>query len=103
MYKRYMCVCVCTHAKSLQLCLTLCDPMDYIHSGSFVHGILLAKILDWVAMPSSREFFPPRDQTHICYIYCIGRWVLYHRHHLRSPMYIYRYIHIIKEYIGFPS
>ena len=37
-----------------QLCLTLCDPMD--SSGSSVHGILLqARMLEWVAMPSSRE------------------------------------------------
>ena len=42
--------CVC--AKSLQLCLTLCDPMDQSPSGSSVHGILQARILEWVAMPS---------------------------------------------------
>ena len=41
------CVCVC--AKSLQLCLTFCDRMDYSMPGSFVHGILQAKILEWVA------------------------------------------------------
>ena len=41
------------HAKSLQLCLALCDPMDYSLSGFSVHGILQAKILEWVAMPSS--------------------------------------------------
>ena len=42
-------VCVC--AKSLQ---TLCSPMDYSPSGSSVHGILQARILEWVALPSSR-------------------------------------------------
>ena len=41
-----MCVC----AKSLQLCPTLCDPMDYSPPGSSVHGILQARILEWVAM-----------------------------------------------------
>ena len=41
-------------AKSLQSCLTLCDPMDYRPPGSSVHGILQARILEWAAMPSSR-------------------------------------------------
>ena len=42
------------HAKSLQLCLTLCSPMDHSQLGSSVHWILQAGILEWVAMPSSR-------------------------------------------------
>ena len=33
-------------------CLTLCDPMDCSPPGSFVHGILQAGILEWVAIPS---------------------------------------------------
>ena len=44
---------VISDVKSLQLCLTLCDPMDYRLPDSFVHGILQARILKWVAMPSS--------------------------------------------------
>ena len=36
-------------AKSLQICLTLCDPMDYSPPGCSVHGILQARILEWVA------------------------------------------------------
>ena len=44
----------CVLAKSLQLCPTLCDPMDYSLPGSSVHGILQTRILEWVAMPSSR-------------------------------------------------
>ena len=39
------------HAKLLQLCLTLCNPIDYRPPGSSVHGILHARILEWVAMP----------------------------------------------------
>ena len=35
-----VCVCVCVCAKSLQSCLTLCDPMDCSPPGSSVHGIL---------------------------------------------------------------
>ena len=42
-----MCVCVLV-TKS---CLTLCNPVDYRPSGSSVHGILQARILEWVAMP----------------------------------------------------
>ena len=41
-------------AKSLQSCLTLCDLVDYSLPGFSVHGILQARILEWVAMPSSR-------------------------------------------------
>ena len=48
----------CVHAKLPQLCPTLCDPMDYSSPGSSVHvilqAILQARILEWVAMPSSR-------------------------------------------------
>ena len=48
------CVCMCT--KSLQSCPTLCDPVDSSPPGSSSHGILQARILEWVAMPLSREF-----------------------------------------------
>ena len=52
-------------AKSLHLHPTLCDPVDYSPPGFPVHGILQARILEWVAMPSSRGSSQPRDQTHI--------------------------------------
>ena len=42
-------------AKSLQLCPTLCDPTDCSQPGSPAHGILQVRILEWVAMPSSRD------------------------------------------------
>ena len=48
-----------------QLCLTLCDPTDCSPPGSSVHGILLARILEWVAMPSSRGSSRPRDWTRV--------------------------------------
>ena len=47
------------HAKSLQSCPTLCDPMDRSLPGSSVHGILQARILEWVAMPFSRGSSDP--------------------------------------------
>ena len=50
-------------AKSLQSCPTLFDSMDYSPPGSSVYGILQARILKWVAMPSSRGSSQPRDQT----------------------------------------
>ena len=52
---------VCMSAKSLQSYLTLCDPMDFSLLGSSVHGLLQARILEWVAMPSSKRSSPPRD------------------------------------------
>ena len=66
------------HAKSLQLCLTLCNPMDCSLPGYSVHGILQARILEWVAIPFTRGFSQPRDRAHISYVFCIGRRVLYH-------------------------
>ena len=40
---------LCVHAKSLQLCPILCEPMDYSPPDSFVYGILQARILEWLA------------------------------------------------------
>ena len=67
----------CTCGQLLQLCLTLCDPMDCGPPGSSVHGILQARILKRVAMPSSGGSSPPRHQTHVSYVSCISRGVLY--------------------------
>ena len=57
---------VCTQVgvrkvKATQLCQTLCDPLSYSPPGSSVHGILQARILEWVAIPFSRGSFQPRD------------------------------------------
>ena len=49
--------------------------MDFSPPGSSIHGILLARILEWAAISCSKGFSPPRDQTHVS---CIGWWVLYH-------------------------
>ena len=66
------------HAKSLQSYLTLCNPMECRWPGSSVHGILQTRILEWVAMPSSRGSSPARDWTHLSYVSCIYKQVLYH-------------------------
>ena len=64
-------------SEAAQSCLTLGNSMDCSPPGSSVHGILQARILEWVVMPSSRGSSWPRDQTRTSYISCIGRWVLY--------------------------
>ena len=61
----YTCVCMLV----TQLCLTLWDPVDCSPPGSSVHWILQARILEWVAMPSSRGSSQPRDQT---WVSCIA-------------------------------
>ena len=49
-----MCVCVCVCVCVIQLCLTLCDPMDYSPPACSVYGTLQARILEWVAFPFTR-------------------------------------------------
>ena len=64
----YVCVCVCvcvcvhahTHAQSLSL-VQFFGPKNCSPPGSSVHGILQAKMLEWVAMPSSRGSSQPRN------------------------------------------
>ena len=53
----------CMKVKDSQSCLTLCNPTDYT-----VHGILQARILEWVAFPYSRGSSQPRDQTQVSHI-----------------------------------
>ena len=65
-----------------QSCLILCDPMDCSPPGFSVHGILQARGLEWVALPSSRGSSPLRDQTQVA---CFGRQILYHLSHQGSP------------------
>ena len=57
-------VCVCESLSHV----CLCDPVDCSLSVSSVHGILQARILEWVAISSSRGSSPPRDRTWISYI-----------------------------------
>ena len=48
------------HSIYTQLCLTLCNPIDYT-----VHGIHQARILEWIAFPFSRGSSQPRDGTQV--------------------------------------
>ena len=61
-----------------QSCPTLCRPKDCSLPGSFVDEISQARIVEWVAISSTRGSSWPRDQTLISCISCIGRWILYH-------------------------
>ena len=54
--------------KVTQLCLTLCDPLNYSLPGSSVHGILQARVLDCIAISFSRGSSQPRDQTQVSHI-----------------------------------
>ena len=48
-----------------QSCPTLCDPMDYSLPGFSIHGILQARILEWVTISFSRGSSQPRDRTRV--------------------------------------
>ena len=56
-----------------QSCPTLCNPMGYSPPGSSVHAILQARILEWVAMSSSKGPSQPRDQTSVPCVFYIAR------------------------------
>ena len=63
--------------KSLELCLTLCDPMDCSSLGFPVHGILQARTLEWVACAPPGDL-PSSGMEPISHVSCVGRQVLYH-------------------------
>ena len=79
---------VCMHAKSLQSCLTLCDPMDCSPPGSSVHGILKARILEWVAIPFSRG---------VPYIYIWFWYLLTHTRCTLPKLFIYKASKLIEN------
>ena len=50
---------------------TLWDPVNYSLPGSSVHGVFQARVLEWIAISSSKGSSPPRDLT---WVSCLGRW-----------------------------
>ena len=65
-----VCVCVCVWQPCVCMlshfsCVWLCRPMDCSQPGSSIHGIILARILKWVAMPFSKVSAQSKDQTHV--------------------------------------
>ena len=69
-----------------QLCPTLCDSMDYSPPGSSIHGILQARILQWVAISFSRGSSWPRDWTRVSCIAgrCFTIWATRKAHRLAN-------------------
>ena len=65
-----------SESEVVQSCPTLCNPMDCSPAGSSVHGILQARILEWVAISFSRGSSQPRDRTRISCIEgrCFNLW-----------------------------
>ena len=63
---------VCVHARLLHSCPTLCDPMGCSPPFSSVCGILQARILEWVAISSSRGSSEPWDRTCVSCVSCIA-------------------------------
>ena len=66
-YNNYAMLCLVT-----QLCLTLCDPMDYSPPCSSVHGILQARTPERIAILFSKGSSWPRDQTRMSWVSCIA-------------------------------
>ena len=60
-------------------CPTCCNLMDYSPPGSSVHGIFQARIVEGVAISSSKGSSKPRDQISVSRVSCSGRRILYHR------------------------
>ena len=76
-------ICICNYIFAVAFVqplshISLFDPIDCSLSGSSVHGIFQARILEWVAISSSRGSSPPRDRIRISCISCTGRQVLCH-------------------------
>ena len=70
-YLAWLCAQLLSHVRHF------CDPMDCSLPGSSVHGILQAKILEWVAISFSRGSSQPRDQTHVSCVSGIGWQILF--------------------------
>ena len=83
-FLHYIFIYMKVKVKVAQSCLTLCNPMEYT-----VHGILQARILEWVALPFSRGSSQPRDQTQVSHIsgVFLTSWAIREDH-----TYIYVYV-----------
>ena len=75
--------CDCCYCLGSKSCPTLCDPMNCSPPGSSVHGILQARILEWVAISFSRGSSQPRDWTHVS---CTGRQISLLLNHQGNPL-----------------
>ena len=73
-----VCVCVCTHALSLSHVRIFATPLTVAHKALLSRGTFQARILEWIAISLSRGSSQPRDWTHVSFIFCTGRQILYH-------------------------
>ena len=108
-FSHYMYICV---QKS---CSNFCDPMDCSPPGSSVHGILQARILEWVAMPSSRESSCPGIEPTSLLSPVLAGGFFTTKCHLESPCvcvcvcinmcYVYKYFYISVKHVeeNYPS
>ena len=88
-------LCQCTLKMKVLVCwscVSLCDPMDCSLLGSSVHGILQARILEWVAVPFSRGSSQHFGGSNPGHQHC--RQILYHLSHQGSPR--------IMEWVAYP-
>ena len=93
-----MLACMC--GKLLQLCPTLCNPMDCSPPVSSVHGVFWARILEWGAMLSSRGIRGGNRTLPSC-VSCIGRQVIYHWRHPGSFFLLEAGLDLVWEMRGF--
>ena len=92
---------MCVHSVA-QSCPALFDPKDCSSPDSSVHEDP-PRILEWVAISSSRGSSQPRDQTHVSGISCTGRQGLYYWHHLGSPCLFYFILSVFHDSVGHDS
>ena len=88
-----MCLYTLVCSQSPQLCPTLCDCMDCSPQGSFVCGILQARIVEWIAIPTSRGSSPPRKRTRLSCGSCFARR-FFTAEPLVKPLYTHTYTQI---------
>ena len=87
----YCTIALISHASKVILKILQARLQQYVNcelpdvQAGFRKGRGTRRRLEWVAMPSSRGSFRPRDQIRISYVSCTGRRALYDRRHLGSP------------------
>ena len=86
-------ISVCVYVQSLSHVPLFATPWTIAHQTLLSTEILQARILEWVAMPSSRGSSQPRGRTCVSYIFCMGRRVLYPLCHLGSSAVFFRERH----------
>ena len=84
-----MCVCVCV-CEVAQLCLALCDPLGCSPPGSSVHGILQARVLEWVVISFSRDFLDIKNFNLVVFFFCNHK-----KEHINKHFFPLKFLHIL--------